>query len=153
MELDNTDKRLLELLQFNADSTIKSLSLELNLSTTAVHERVKKLERNGIITHYTALVDKKKVGRDFVVLCHIQLEKHRQETIQEFEDEVSSLKEVLEVYHVSGQSDYILKVCVADMEAYREFMVNKLTKIRHIGSTQSTFVISEVKNSTAITWY
>lgn len=152
MELDAIDKQLLELLQVNADSTIKALALELNLSTTAVHERIKKLERNGIITHYAALVDKKKVGRDFIVLCHIQLEKHRQESIQEFEAEVSALKEVLEVYHVSGQADYILKVCVTNMEAYREFVVNKLTKIRHIGSTQSTFVISEVKNSTAITW-
>ena len=152
MDLDLIDQRLLELLQINADSTIKALALELNLSTTAVHERIKKLERNGVITHYTAIVDKKKVGRDFVVLCHIQLEKHRQESIQEFEAEVSSLQEVLEVYHVSGQSDYILKVCVADMEAYREFVVNKLTKIKHIGSTQSTFVISEVKNSTVITW-
>lgn len=86
-----------------------------------------------------------------MVFCHIKLTKHAKDLISEFEKEVVTLKEVLECFHVSGDYDYILKICVKDMEEYREFMVTKLTTLQHIGSTHSTFMIGEVKNSTAFT--
>jgi Lrp/AsnC family leucine-responsive transcriptional regulator len=76
---------------------------------------------------------------------------HTREFIQEFENEVVQLQEVLECFHVSGDYDYILKVCVKDMQEFREFMVTKLTSLQHIGSTHSTFMIGEVKNTTAFT--
>src|SRR5690606_33981500 len=95
------------------------------------------------------LVNKNKVGKGFVVFCHIKLLQHSRDFLTRFEREVTKLDEVLECYHVSGDYDYILKVCVENMDAYREFMVTKLTTLQHIGSTHSTFVISEVKNTTA----
>ncbi|CAA9200877.1 Lrp/AsnC family transcriptional regulator [Flavobacterium collinsii] len=150
MTLDTTDKKLLVLLQTDSKKTTKELSLKLNLSVTAVYERIKKLEREGIIKNYVALVDKTKIEKGFVVFCHLKLIQHTKEFLTKFESEVIKLNEVLECHHVSGDYDYILKVLVKDMEAYREFLVTKLTNLQHIGSTQSMFMISEVKNSTVI---
>lgn len=151
MTLDATDKKLVTFIQADAKMTTKELSLKLNLSVTAVYERIKKLERGGIITKYVALLNKQKINKGFVVLCHIKLIQHTKEFLSKFEAEVVALAEVLECFHVSGDYDYILKVCVENMEAYREFMVTKLTTLQHIGSTHSTFMISEVKNTTAFT--
>ena len=150
MNLDATDKKLLMLLQKDSRRTTKELSLKLNLSVTAVYERVKKLEREGIISNYVALLDHKKLQRAFGVLCHIKLVQHTKEYLTKFEQEVKKLDEVLECYHVSGDYDYILKIYVEDMEAYREFMVTKLTTIQHIGSTHSIFMINEVKNTNVL---
>ncbi|MCW4467909.1 Lrp/AsnC family transcriptional regulator [Flavobacterium sp. MFBS3-15] len=151
MALDATDKKLIRLLQEDSTPTTKQLSLKLNLSVTAVYERVKKLEREGIISRYVALVDRNKVDRGFVVFCHLKLIQHTKEYLTKFEQEVKQLDEVLECYHVSGDYDYILKIYVANMEEYREFMVTKLTTLQHIGSTHSTFMIGEVKNTNVIT--
>jgi Lrp/AsnC family leucine-responsive transcriptional regulator len=150
MSLDSIDKKLLFLLQNDCKKSTKELSLKLDLSVTAVYERIKKLEREGIIYKYVVLVNRSKVENGFVVFCHIRLIQHTKEFLTKFESEVVKLKEVLECHHVSGDYDYILKILVKDMEAYREFLVNKLTVLEHIGSTHSTFMISEVKNTTVI---
>ena len=151
MNLDTIDKALLQLLQEDAKQTNKKLSLQLNLSVTAVYERIKKLEREGVITKYVSLLDKEKVNKGFTVFCHIKLVQHSQDYLTKFEEEVTSLDEVLECFHVSGDYDYLLKVVVKDIKQFRSFMVNKLTTIKHIGSTQSSFSISEVKNTTQLT--
>lgn len=150
MLLDITDKKLLFLLQSDSKKTNKELSLLLNLSVTAVYERIKKLERAGIILRYVALLDKSKIEKGFVVFCHLKLIQHTREFLTRFESEVIRLPEVVECHHVSGDYDYILKVMVKDMEAYREFIVTKLTTLQHIGSTHSTFMISEVKSTTVM---
>jgi len=150
MKLDGIDKKLLELLQKDSKQTTKQLSLQLDLSVTAVYERIKKLEREQVIKQYVALVNKNKIGKSFLVFCHIRLEKHTKEYITVFEREINKLDEVTECFHVSGDYDYILKIYVKDMDEYREFMVNKLTALKHIGNTHSTFTIGEVKNSNAI---
>lgn len=150
MKLDRTDKKLLELLQKDSKQTTKQLSLQLDLSVTAVYERIKKLEREQVITQYVALVNKNKIGKSFLAFCHIRLEKHTKEYITVFEREINKLDEVTECFHVSGDYDYILKIYVKDMDEYREFMVNKLTALKHIGNTHSTFTIGEVKNSNTI---
>ncbi|PKH50333.1 AsnC family transcriptional regulator [Tenacibaculum sp. Bg11-29] len=150
MKLDKIDKKLLGLLQKDSKQTTKQLSLHLGLSVTAVYERVKKLEREKVITEYVALLNKNKIDKSFLVFCHIKLEKHTKEYIVVFEREINKLEEVTECFHVSGDYDYILKIYVKDMDEYREFMVNKLTALKHIGSTHSTFTIGEVKNSNVI---
>ena len=147
--MDAIDKKLLGLLQEDTKKTTKELSLILNLSVTAVYERIKKLEREGIIRNYVALLNRNKIEKAFVVFCHIKLIQHTKDVIHTFENEVVRLDEVSECFHVSGDYDYILKVSVKDMEEYREFMVNKLTGLQHIGSTHSSFMIGEVKNTTA----
>jgi Lrp/AsnC family leucine-responsive transcriptional regulator len=148
--MDSIDKKLLILLQKDSKKTTKELSLTLNLSVTAVYERIKKLEREGIIKNYVALINRSKVGKSFIVFCHIKLIQHTREFLTKFESQVVKLSEILECHHVSGDYDYILKIAVRDMEEYREFLVTKLTTLEHIGSTHSTFMISEVKNTTVI---
>jgi Lrp/AsnC family leucine-responsive transcriptional regulator len=150
MTLDAIDKKLLYLLQNDTKKTTKELSLKLHLSVTAVYERIKKLEREGIIDKYVVLLNRAKVEKGFVVFCHLKLIQHTKEFIDKFENEVIQLKEVLECHHVSGDYDYILKIVVKDMEAYRAFLVTKLTTLEHIGSTHSTFMISEVKSTTVV---
>ncbi len=151
MNFDAIDKKILMLLQQDSTRTTKELSLKLNLSVTAVYERIKKLEREGVVDKYVAILNQKKVDKSFVVFCHLKLMQHTKEYLTRFEQEVIRLTEVMECYHVSGDYDYILKIYVANMEEYREFMVTKLTTLQHIGSTHSTFMISEVKNTNIIT--
>ncbi|KQK25013.1 MULTISPECIES: Lrp/AsnC family transcriptional regulator [Chryseobacterium] len=151
MQFDETDKKLLLFLQQDAKQTTKELSYKLGLSVTAVYERVKKLENNGVISKYVAILDKTKIDRNFIILCHVKLIQHKKEYVMQFEKEVMNLQEVIECFHVSGDYDYILKICVKDMEDYRNFMLTKLTTLQHIASTHSSFTISEVKNTTEIT--
>lgn len=150
MKFDEKDVHLMGLLQEDSKRTTKEFAYHLNLSVTAVYERIKRLEKSGVITNYVALIDKHKVDRAFVVLCHVKLVQHTKDYVLKFEKEVLQLEEVVECYHTSGDYDYILKIYVSDMQAYRDFMVTKLTAIDHIGSTQSSFVINEVKHTTRI---
>jgi Lrp/AsnC family leucine-responsive transcriptional regulator len=150
MQFDETDKKLLLFLQQDCKQTTKELSYKLGLSITAVYERVRKLENNGVISKYVAILNKTKIDKNFIILCHVKLTQHKKEYVLRFEKEVMTLDEVTECFHVSGDYDYILKICVKDMEDYRNFMLTKLTTIQHIASTQSSFTISEVKNTTEL---
>lgn len=150
MTLDATDKKLINLLQKDSKQTTKQLSLQLNLSVTAIYERIKKLEKDNVIEKYVAIVNKNKVDKSFLVFCHIKLIQHAKEYVITFEREILKLKEVSECFHVSGDFDYILKVYVKDMDEYRNFMLTKLTTIKFIGSTHSIFAIEQVKNTTEI---
>lgn len=150
MIIDSIDKAILNLLQQDAKLTNKMLSAKLSLSVTAIYERVKKLEKHKIINRYVALLSKEKLGKSFVAFCHVKLVQHTQENIKQFENEVVAIDEVLECYHISGDYDYLIKVHVENMEVYRNFMIKKLTNLKHIGSTHSMFMINEVKHTTAL---
>lgn len=150
MTFDETDKKLMLFLQEDCKQTTKELSYKLGLSVTAIYERIRKLENIGVISKYVAILDKQKVDRNFIVLCHIKLTQHKKEFVLQFEKEVMNLEEVTECFHISGDYDYILKIGVKDMDDYRNFMLSKLTTLQHIASTHSSFMISEVKNTTAI---
>ena len=150
MELDQKDKKLVKLLQEDCKKTTKEYADSLELSKTAVYERIRRLERLGIVNNYVALVNKEKVQRDYTVMCHVRLVQHTKQNILRFEREILKLDEVSECFHISGDYDYILKINVSNMKEYREFMVTKLTAISNIGSTQSSFTIREVKNSPSV---
>ena len=150
MQIDNTDKKLINLLQKNSKQTTKQLALQLNLSVTAVYERIKKLEKEEVVQKYVAIINKNKIEKSFLVFCHLKLIQHSIDYVTTFEREILKLEEVSECFHVSGDYDYILKIYVKDMDEYRQFMVTKLTAVKYIGSTHSTFAIEEVKNTTAI---
>ena len=150
MKLDALDLSILKLLQKSSKLTNKALSTHLSLSVTAVYERIKKLEKTGIIKDYVALLSKEKLDQSFVAFCHVKLIQHTQDNVKQFEKEVIKIDEVLECYHLSGDYDYLLKVHVKDMESYRNFMIEKLTNLNHIGSTHSMFMINEVKHTTAL---
>jgi Lrp/AsnC family leucine-responsive transcriptional regulator len=94
--MDSIDKKLLQLLQTDSKKTTKELSLKLNLSVTAVYERIKKLEREGVIDKYVVLVNRSKVDKGFVVFCHLKLIQHTREFLTKFESEVVKLPEILE---------------------------------------------------------
>ncbi len=150
MKLDKFDRLILKHLQEDSKKTNKEISNAVGLSVTAVYERIRKMEREGVINKYVALLNPEKIEKNFMVLCQIKLLQHSREYLTRFEKEVTDLPEVIEVLHVSGDYDYLLKVLVKDMEAYREFMVTKLTTLKHIGSTKSIFTISKVKQTTAV---
>ncbi len=150
MGFDEIDKKLLLFLQEDCKQTTKELSYKLGLSVTAVYERIRKMENTGVISKYVALLDRQKINRDFIVLCHVKLTQHKKQHVLRFEKEIMTLDEVTECFHVSGDYDYILKIGVKDMQDYRSFMLTKLTALEHIASTHSSFMISEVKNTTAI---
>ncbi|WKW45539.1 Lrp/AsnC family transcriptional regulator [Myroides sp. JBRI-B21084] len=146
MKLDAIDLKLVALLQKNCKQTTKELADQLTLSTTAVYERIKKLEKQQIITDYVAVVNKDKINRSFMAISHVKIKSHSKDAIIQFEKKIHQIPEVLECFHVSGEYDYILKIGVADMEAYREFMLSKLTTMEEVQSTHSMFVIQEVKS-------
>lgn len=150
MIFDIIDKKLISYLQKDSKMTTKELSVYLNLSSTAVYERIKKLEKNGVIEKYVALVNKEKIEKSFVVFCQIKLVQHKHEYVKRFEKEVIKFEEVLECYNVSGDYDYFLKIIVKNMEAYHNFLNDKLTTLDHISSAHSTFILNEVKNELAI---
>lgn len=147
MILDEIDKKIVYFLQQDCKQTTKELSHKLCLSVTAIYERIKKLENAGVISKYVAILDRSLVDKNFLVLCHIKLVQHKKEFVTQFEKEVMTLDEVTECFHVSGDYDYILKICVKDMDDYRNFMLSKLTALQHIASTHSSFAICEVKNT------
>ena len=140
--MDGTDRQILKQLQHNSKLTTKALAASLGLSPTAIYERIRRLERSGVIEGYVALINPDKVALDFRVFCQVKLSQHVQKQIRSFEKAVDSLNEVVSCYHLGGEYDYLLEICVSDMAAYRAFMVEKLTLIPQIGSTHSAFVIN-----------
>lgn len=145
--LDETDRKILRILQRNSDLTVKELAAKLHLSTSPTFERQKRLERDGYIERYMAVVNPHKVGNGIMVLCNIRLKQHSQELIQEFMDVVQNLEEITECYNTSGDYDFLIKVYAHDMKIYQQFMLNTLGTINCIGSLHSIFVIDETKNT------
>lgn len=147
--LDKTDLQLLELLQHDALLTNKELADKLGKTVTPVYERVRRLEREGFILRYCALLNKNKIGRGLVAFTNVQLKQHAHEILLSFEKSIVAFEEVMECYHLTGNYDYLLKVVVADIPSYQDFIVNKLARLADIGTVQSSFVMTEVKHETA----
>jgi DNA-binding Lrp family transcriptional regulator len=150
-QLDDKDVQLLRLLQKNAKLTVKELAKEVNLSTSPVFERVKRLEQEGFVKRYAAVLDAEKLNRGFTVFCQIKLKIHDRSVGYDFVKEILEIEEVAECYNISGDFDFLLKVQVRDMKHYQDFVFNKLGSVDSIGSTHSTFVMAEVKNNHGIT--
>ena len=148
--LDKIDKTILSLLQNNAHITIKEIAAKVNISITPVHERIKKLENEGIIEKYVTLLNKKKMGQSLIVYCNISLNKQSPDDFSVFNDAISQLPEVVESSVVSGAFDYILKIIVPDMDAYYIFHQKKLANIKSVAQINSFFVMNEEKYTTAI---
>lgn len=149
-EIDATDRRIVNLLEYDAKMTIKDIAHKLNMSTTPIFERIKRLEKTGFIKGYTAIVDSKKMGFNLVAYCTVTLEIHHKEHINQFVCDVQELTEVVECYHIAGLFDYLLKIYVKDMNDYQSFITEKLASIQNIGKVQSSFVMTEIKNERAL---
>jgi Lrp/AsnC family leucine-responsive transcriptional regulator/Lrp/AsnC family transcriptional regulator len=146
-ELDETDLKLLRILASNAKFTNKELAQMVNLSPSPVFERIKRLESQGFIKKYIAILDAEKFNQGFIVFCNIKLKQHNKDIGHHFVADIMEIEEVVECYNISGDYDFILKVYARDMKHYQDFVFNKLGSVTSIGSTHSTFVMSEIKNT------
>lgn len=147
---DEKDLSILRLLQKDAKMSVRDISARINLSPTPTHERIKRMEKLGIIKEYTAVVDRKKVNKGMMVICMIALNAHNKKMAGKFIEEVGKLKEVVEFYNISGDFDFMLKILAPNMDEFHEFFVNKLSEIEGIGQTKSIFVMNSIKESPQI---
>ncbi|MEO6730816.1 MAG: Lrp/AsnC family transcriptional regulator [Ferruginibacter sp.] len=145
--LDGKDLAILQLLQKNARITVKEISDQMHLSTTPVHERIKRMEANGVIKQYATLVDHTKVNKGLMVICYVSLKEHSKNAGVKFIETMQVLNEVIECYSISGEFDFMLKVVSEDMNAYYDFHVNKLSQIENMGHVQSVFVMGIIKQT------
>ncbi len=145
--LDKKDLEILKLLQTNARMTIKDISTKVHLSTTPIHERIKRMEENGVIKQYATLLDHEKIKKGLMVICFISLKQHNKSVGVKFIKTINELNEVIECFSISGDFDFMLKVVCADMNAYYDFHVNKLSQIENMGHIQSTFVMGIIKQT------
>ncbi|MGE5496428.1 MAG: Lrp/AsnC family transcriptional regulator [Syntrophothermus sp.] len=152
MKLDETDKKILERLQTDANITNAQLAAEVGISPAAMLERVKRLENSGVILRYVAIIDPAKIGRKTLAIISVSLTVHQLNSIDYFKEEISGIGEVLECYHVAGEEDFILKVAISDIQEYEQFMFKKLAKINGINKIKTTFIVSTVKYDTKFTF-
>ncbi|WP_295211899.1 Lrp/AsnC family transcriptional regulator [uncultured Chryseobacterium sp.] len=148
--VDEKDLSILRILQKDAKLSVRDIAVRINLSPTPTHERIKRMEKLGIIREYTAVVDRKKVNKGMMVICMIALNVHNKKTAGHFIAEVSKLKEVVEFYNISGDFDFMLKILAPNMDKFHEFFVNTLSEIEGIGQTKSIFVMNSIKESSQI---
>lgn len=144
-ELDKTNIQILKILKDNARLTNKEIGGKLHKSASAINGRIRRMQDQGYIEKYVAVLNPKMIGRGLTAFTHVHLKDHSKETIYHFEEQIIKLPEVLECYHMSGQYDFILRVAVKDLEAYHIFLMNHLFEESSIGSIQSTFVMREAK--------
>ncbi|HEX3024390.1 MAG TPA: Lrp/AsnC family transcriptional regulator [Chitinophagaceae bacterium] len=147
ISIDATDHAILKLLQHDAKMTVKEISDKVHLSTTPVHERIKRMEKSGIIKQYATLVDHSKVKKGLMVIVYVSLKQHNKSAGAKFIKHINELNEVIECYNISGEFDFMLKVVTENMDAYYDFHVNKLSQSENIGHVQSVFVMGIIKQT------
>ncbi len=150
LKLDQIDRKILEILQTNSNITNAQLSIEIGLSPAPTLERVKKLENAGIIKSYHAVLDMASVGLGVSTFVTVSLKGHNKENIAKFMDAIKGIEEVVECHHVTGQADFILKIVAADIPAYQNLMLEKMTTIEVVDNMQSTIILSTFKDSKVI---
>lgn len=147
VRLDEFDLKILRTLQEDARLTTKELAAKVNLSTTPVFERLKKLEREGYIKKFVAVLDAEKLNLGFEVFCSVKLKQMSTEVANGFVSVIRNIPQVAECYNISGEFDYLLKIHAPSMKAYNDFLINVLGQVDSIGSIQSSFVMNEIKHS------
>ncbi len=148
LKLDAIDKKLLELLQEDSKMNIKEIVSRLNLTKTPVYQRIKRYEREGVIEKYVAVVNREAIANSMIVFCSVSLESQKLEEIQKFSEAIREIPEVMECYLMGGANDFLLKVTVADLNAYHQFSSGKLAALPNVSQIKSSFVLNEVKRST-----
>ncbi|WP_378182371.1 Lrp/AsnC family transcriptional regulator [Aquimarina sp. SS2-1] len=146
-QLDQTDITILRILQKDSKKTAKEIAKILNLTPSPVYERVRRLEKQGFIKKYVAILDKKLINKSITTICQVSMRYHNEAFIEKFEEQIQNLEEVQECYHMAGQVDFILKIHTQSLEEYHDFVKTKLSKIENIGVLNSTFVLKEIKHS------
>lgn len=148
--LDAKDLAILRLLQDNARISVKEIAESVQLSTTPVHERIKRLEASGVIKQYATLIDGAKIKKGLMVICYVSLNQHSKKSGSTFIKLINELPEVVECYSISGEFDFMMKIVTEDMNSYYNFHVNKLSQAENIGQVQSVFIMGVVKQTHAL---
>ena len=151
MQLDRTDRRILEELQNNGAISNLDLADKVGLSASPCSRRVKALEESGLILKTVTLLDAKKLGLDLMAMISVSMDRHTPDRFEAFESAVIGCSEVLECFLITGQSaDYVMKVMVRDMTAYQEFLLGKLTRIPGVTGVHSSFVMRKILERTTL---
>ncbi|MFA8341368.1 MAG: Lrp/AsnC family transcriptional regulator [Rhodothermaceae bacterium] len=150
MKFDKIDRQILEILQENSNITNAQLAAEVGISPPGMLERVKRLEKSGVIRKCVALVDFDKVEKNTMAMVSVSIKVHDLQEVQDFKEKVGELEEVLECYHIAGEEDFLLKVAVKDIKEYEKFVLNKLNPIEGISRLKTTFVLSTIKYDTRV---
>ncbi len=150
VKIDEIDIQILQELQKNGRITTKELSSKLELSPTPIFERVKKLEKSGVIAYYSAVLDPAKLDKRLYAFAHISLKDHTKERVAEFSQEISKFDEVQECHYVTGASDFILKILLTSMEDYREFMMERVFELKNIAKVETFLSLSVLKKNNFI---
>lgn len=145
--LDEKDLQILKVLQENGRLSIREVAAKINLSSTPTQERIRRLERDGVILQYAALVNQKKISKGTTVLCQVTLIKHNKQAAYQFIEKIMSFNEVVECYNIAGDYDFSLKIITESIESYHDFFVNQLSEVPFIGNTKSIFVMSAIKQT------
>lgn len=148
--LDKIDSQILAILQKNSNRTTKSIAKELGMTTSPIFERIKKLEKEGYIKKYVAVLNNKKIGLKLTVFIGITLQGHTRSYLEKFVTQINNFPEIVECHRVSGNFDYLLKLVVEDIEAYETFIISKLTLLPYLGNVQSLITLSTGKETNEI---
>jgi len=143
--LDETDMIILRILQKDAKKTAKEIAKNLNLTVSPVYERIRRLEKRGYIKKYVAILEKKLLDLSVTAFCQVSMRYHEEAFIEKFEEQIQSLAEVQDCFHMAGKVDFILKINTKSLEGYHDFIKYKLSKIENIGVLNSSFVLNEIK--------
>ncbi|CAL2091021.1 Lrp/AsnC family transcriptional regulator [Tenacibaculum sp. 190524A05c] len=147
--MDAIDRKIVSELQNNAKQNTKEIATKIGLSVTPTYERIKRLEKSGVIKKYVALVDREIIGKQIIAYCQITLFKHQKSLIDEFKQKMFNLSAVMECHHVSGNFDFLIKVAVNDMNSFQVFINEKLSVVEGISTIHSSFVLDSFKESTS----
>lgn len=150
MELDSIDRRILDRLQQNGRISNVDLAREVGLSPSPCLRRVRDLEDSGVIDRYVAVLDQRAAGLALSIFVQVTLERQIETALETFERRVADRPEVMECYLMTGDSDYLLRIVVADVAAYEEFLKSHLTRIPGVASIKSSFALNRVKYETAL---
>ena len=148
--LDEIDRKILRALQADGRLTNLELAAQIGLSPTPCLRRVRKLEAAGVIAGYVAVIDQRRVDLPVNVFVSVSLERQNEEALELFERRVRDWPEVMECYLMTGDSDYLLRVVAADLQAYNRFLMEKLTRIPGLASIRSSFSLKQVASSASL---
>ncbi|MBV6451036.1 MAG: AsnC family transcriptional regulator [Anaerolineae bacterium] len=148
--LDSTDLALLRNLQSDGRLSNVELARKINLSPPAALARMKRLEKEGYLRQYTAIVDREKSGYDLLCFIHISLQMHQVEQVEKFREATRQMPEVLECHHITGEYDYLLKVVLKNSKDLERFLVGKITPIPGVARIHTSLVLTEVKATMAL---
>lgn len=147
VQIDSKDLEILRVLQDNSKLTVREIASLVHLSATPVHDRIKRLEKSGVIRKYITVIDHQVVNKSITVICHISIKEHNKQAGLKFIEAIMKHTEIIECYNISGEFDFMLKIVCASMQAYHQFHMNNISILDGIGQTKTFFVMDVIKET------